>query len=259
MARYEDKEMPLLEHLEELRQRIIRSLIAMGIGMVICLIFAKKILQVLLYPTTQLDHPFSLQVLKVQGMFLVTLEVGLFGGIILSLPYILHQFWLFIAPGLLEHERRYFPRLLFSSTTLFIAGVAFAYFVVLPFALNFFIGLAPPEIRANIAIDFYIGFAIRLLVIFGVIFELPVISYFFSKIGLLTPVLMRRYRRHAVVAIFVLAALLTPPDIITQVMLGVPLILLYEVSIWISQLVVNKKLKEAEAQKAEEAAKTPEV
>ncbi len=246
--------MPLLDHLEELRTRIIRSLIGLIIGMAISLVFSKRILDLLLLPTTRIDAPLNLQVLKVQGMFMVTLEIAFFGGIILSLPYILYQAWLFIAPGLLEHERRYFPRLIFSATTLFLTGVAFSYFIVLPFALNFFIGLAPPEIKPNIAIDFYIGFAIRMLVIFGIIFELPVLSYFFSKIGLLTPQLMRQYRRHAIVVIFIGAAILTPPDIMTQVLLAIPLLLLYELSIWISGVVVRgRKAAAAEASTQESA------
>ena len=242
--------MPLLDHLEELRTRIIRSLVGLIIGMAISLVFSKQILDFLLIPTTRIDAPLHLQVLKVQGMFMVTLEIAFFGGIILSLPYILYQAWLFIAPGLLEHERRYFPRLIFSATTLFLLGVAFSYFIVLPFALNFFIGLAPPEIKPNIAIDFYIGFAIRMLVIFGVIFELPVLSYFLSKIGILTPELMRKHRRHAIVVIFISAAILTPPDIMTQVLLAIPLVLLYELSIWISGIVVRGReaaLKEEHA------------
>ena len=245
---YQDQEMPLLDHLEELRTRIIHSLIGLIIGMAISLVFSKRILDLLLIPTTRIDAPLHLQVLKVQGMFMVTLEIAFFGGIVLSLPYILYQIWLFIAPGLLEHERRYFPRLIFSATTLFLVGVAFSYFVVLPFALNFFIGLAPPEIKPNIAIDFYIGFAIRMLVIFGIIFELPVLSYFLSKIGILTPEIMRRYRRHAIVVIFISAAILTPPDIMTQVLLAIPLVLLYELSIWISGIVVRGKKAAAEAE-----------
>ncbi len=255
--------MPLLDHLEELRTRIIRSLVGLIIGMAISLVFSKRILDLLLIPTTRIDAPLHLQVLKVQGMFMVTLEIAFFGGIILSLPYILYQAWLFIAPGLLEHERRYFPRLIFSATTLFLLGVAFSYFIVLPFALNFFIGLAPPEIKPNIAIDFYIGFAIRMLVIFGVIFELPVLSYFLSKIGILTPEIMRKHRRHAIVVIFISAAVLTPPDIMTQVLLAIPLVLLYELSIWISGIVVRgreaaaKDEENSTEESAEEESKAP--
>ncbi len=247
-----EREMPFLEHLEELRWRIIKSLIAIVIGTIIGLIFAKRILNFLIWPTTQLDTPLTLQVLKVQGMFVVTLEVGFFTGLIISLPAIFYQIWKFISPGLLEHERKYFPQLITSVTVLFLIGVGFAYFAVLPFAIRFFIGMAPASIQANIAIDFYIGFIIRILLLFGIIFELPVLSFFLSKIGILSPQLMKRYRRHAVVLIFVIAAILTPPDPFTQVLLAVPLIVLYEFSILISRLVYKKREeKETELLEAE--------
>lgn len=250
----EDREMPFLDHLEELRSRIIRALLAMVVGAGICLIFAKQLLNILLWPTTRVNLPIEIQVLKVQGMFVVTLEVAFFGGILLSLPYLLYQFWMFVAPGLYPKERRYVPRLIVSASLLFLIGVAFAYFVLMPFALRFFLSLAPETVKTNIAIDFYIGFIIRILVIFGLIFELPILSYFLSRLGLISPDLMRRYRRHAIVIIFILAALLTPPDPFTQVLLAVPLIFLYEISIYISKIVVRGKKKKEAAEK--EAAET---
>lgn len=240
--------MPFLEHLEELRKRIIRIAIALVVGALVCLIFSKPLIKFLLWPTTQVQLPVDIQVLKVQGMFVVTLQVAFFGGIVLGLPFILYQIWMFIAPGLYPHERRYVPRVIGSATLLFLIGVAFAYFVILPFALEFFLGLAPPSIRTNIAIDFYIGFIIRLLIIFGIIFQLPVLSYFLSRLGIISPALMRKYRRHAIVTIFVLAALFTPPDPMTQILLGVPLVLLYEFSIFISKLVKQKKEEKDESE-----------
>jgi len=229
-----DKEMPFLDHLEELRFRIIRSLIALVVGMLICLLFSKQLINIMLWPTTRVNLPLDIQVLKVQGM--------------LALPYILYQAWMFVAPGLYPHERTYVPKIITFATVLFLIGVAFAFTIIFPFALNFFLGLAPPSVRTNIAIDFYIGFLIRLLLVFGVIFELPILSFFLSKMGILTPEGMRKYRRHAIVVIFVLAALFTPPDPFTQIMLGIPLVLLYEVSILISAMVRRSK----EKQEAEE-------
>ncbi len=254
MGLLDDKEMPFLEHLEEFRGRIIKALIGLILGALICLIFSKPLLQLLLWPTSRVDLPMNIQVLKVQGMFIVTLEIAFFGGIIVSLPYILYQLWMFIAPGLYSHERQYVPRVIFSATFLFLAGVAFAYLVIFPFALDFFLGLAPPSVATNIAVDFYISFIIRLLIIFGIVFELPILSYFLSKMGILTPEWMRKYRKHAIVTIFVLAALFTPPDPFTQVMLGIPLILLYEFSIYISKLVHRRKKEKLE----EEETASPE-
>lgn len=248
-----EREMPFLDHLEELRWRIIKSAIAIFVGMIVCLFFSQKILDFLIWPTTHLDTPLELQVLKVQGMFVVKLEVGFFGGLVLGLPFILVQLWQFISPGLFQTERKFFIPLVASSTLLFLIGLAFAYFIILPFAINFFIGLVSGNIKANIAIDFYIGFVLRILVIFGFIFQLPILTYFLSKIGLLTPDFMRKYRRHAVIVIFVVAAILTPPDILTQVLLGIPLVILYELSIFISQRVqVNKERKMKEQQEQNE-------
>lgn len=237
----EDKEMPFLDHLEEFRTRIIRTLIGIIIGAVVCLIFSKQLLNILLWPTTRIELPVDIQVLKVQGMFIVTLEIAFFGGIIASLPWIIYQFWMFVAPGLYVHEKRYIPRIIFSATFLFLIGVAFAYFFIFPLALKFFLGLAPASVKTNIAIDFYISFVIRLLVVFGIVFQLPILSYFLSRMGVLTPAAMRKFRRHAIVVIFVLAALFTPPDPFTQVMLAIPLILLYELSIFISKGVHRRK------------------
>jgi len=239
----EEKEMPFLEHLEELRWRLIRSIGALGVGMIICFIFAKYILNFLTYPASQLDPPLIFQFLKVQGILVVYIEIGFFGGLMLALPYILLQLWGFVAPGLKMEERRYFFPMILSTTLLFLTGASFAYFVMLPVAIRFLIGIAPADIEPNIAIDFYIGFAIRLVFLFGVIFELPMICYFLAKIGLLTPAFMRKYRRHSIVVIFIVAALLTPPDPITQILLGIPLVFLYEFSIFVVARVEKAKKK----------------
>lgn len=240
-----EEEMPFLDHLEELRWSLLRSLIALFIGMIICFTFSGFILKLLTYPASRLDPPLIFQFLKVQGMLIVYIEIGFFGGLILALPYILLQIWKFVAPGLQSKEKRYSLPLMFFSTLLFLMGLSFAYWVILPFALKFFVGLAPADISANIAIDFYIGFAIRLTFLFGLVFELPIVSFFLAKIGIISQALMRSYRRHAIVGIFILAALLTPPDPITQIFMGIPLLLLYEVSIYIVG-VVEKAAKRRE-------------
>lgn len=247
----QEKEMPFLEHLEELRWRLIKSAIAVIVGMTVCLFFSQQILDFLILPTHRLDTPLVLQVLKVQGMFIVKLEVGFFGGLVIALPFVLVQFWRFISPGLVRTERRYFVPLIASSTILFLIGLSFAYFVILPLAIEFFIGLASGDIKPNIAIDFYIGFVLRILLVFGFVFELPMVSYFLSKIGLLTPAFMRKYRRHSIVVIFVVAAVLTPPDVITQILLGVPLIFLYEFSILIAKAVERNKLRKTQGTEQE--------
>ncbi len=237
--------MPFLDHLEEFRNRLIKSIIAVAIGMILCLFFSKQLLTILLWPTTRVNVPLEIQVLKVQGMFMVTLEIAFFGGIILGLPFIIFQLWMFVAPGLYAHEKKYVPRIIISATTLFLLGVIFAYFIIIPFALEFFIGLAPENVKANIAIDFYVGFVVRILAVFGLIFQLPILSFFLSQLGILKAQFMRKYRRHAIVVIFIVAAILTPPDPFTQTLLAIPLIILYEISIFISQWAEKSKQKKA--------------
>lgn len=253
MAKHKQKpqvEMPFLDHLEELRWRLIRSMIALGIGMILCFFVSPYILEFLKYPATRLDPPLIFQFLKVQAIFIVYIEIGFFGGLTLTLPYLLFQIWRFVAPGLNPGEQKYFLPLVFFSTALFLIGLSFAFLVILPIALEFFVGLAPEGIEANIAIDLYIGFAIRIMFLFGLIFELPMVCYFLAKIGLLTDELMRKYRRHGIVVIFIVAALLTPPDPVTQVFLGVPLVLLYEFSIYIVAMVVRQRKKREAVEEA---------
>lgn len=239
------QEMPFLDHLEELRWRIIRGLVALVIGMIICFIFSDQILEFLKIPSRTLDPPLPLQFLKIQAIFLVKLEIGFFGGMLLALPYLLAQVYTFVSPALMPHEKRPLIPLIAFATLLFVGGLAFAYIIILPFALEFFVGLATEDIRPDISIDEYIGFVLRLCFLFGLVFELPVVAFFLGQIGLVTSDLMRRYRRHSIIIIFVLAALFTPPDPFTQVLLGVPLILLYELSIQLVRFTEKRRAKKA--------------
>lgn len=242
-------EMPFLDHLEELRWRAIRILIAITALTIACFFVSDYILNFLLYSTKNLQFEINLQVLKVQTVFIIKLELALIFGIVLSLPYIFYQIWQFVAPGLLEKERTYVFPVIFFATISFLTGAAFAYFIIVPIALDFFLSLAPTTVTNNIALDFYFGFVVRIVIVFGIVFELPVISLFLTKVGLLTPEFLRKYRRYAIVTIFILAAILTPPDPTTQVMLGIPLVLLYEFTIWISYFFRKKKIEASEETK----------
>jgi sec-independent protein translocase protein TatC len=234
-------EMPFLDHLEELRWRIIKSLISVAILTIAAFAISDYVLNWLLLPAEKVNVPLSLQVLKVQAIFVIKLEIALIVGVILSLPVILYQIWAFIAPGLHDSEKKYIWPLIFFSMLSFMVGGAFAYFVIIPYTLDFFLGLAPANVANNIAIDFYFGFLLRLILVFGVVFELPVLSVILSRLGLITPSFLRKYRRHAIVIFFIAAAILTPPDPTTQVLLAVPLVLLYEVTIFISYVFTKKR------------------
>lgn len=234
-------EMPFLDHLEELRWRLIRIIAAVFALTVISFVFSDYLLEGLLYSAKNTNFELNLQVLKVQAIFVIKLELALIAGIVFSLPYLFYQIWGFVAPGLLEKERKYVFPVIFLATLSFLVGASFAYFIIVPFALDFFLGLAPPSVTNNIALDFYFGFMVRLIVVFGIVFELPIISLFLTKIGILTPKILRKYRSYAIVTIFVMGAILTPPDPTTQVMLAIPLVVLYEVTIWISYFFQKKK------------------
>ena len=246
MAENQDKEreMPFLDHLEELRWRLLKSVISVFVMMVICFFFSDYILELLLYPGKQIEPPVPLQVLKVQTVFIIKLEIALVAGIIFSLPVIFYQLWQFLMPGLLVGERKLVPVIVFFSVLCFLAGGAFAYFIIIPYALQFFLSLAPIDIQNNIALDFYIGFLLRLIFVFGIVFELPMLSLVLSKIGLITPEFMRKYRKYAIVSAFILGAILTPPDPTTQVLLAFPIVILYEVSIYIAKIFGTKRTTE---------------
>lgn len=239
----DEKEMPFLDHLEELRWRLLKAMISIVAFTVIGLVFSDQLLDLMLYPGTRLDPPINIQVLKVQSVFMMKLEIALVTGVIVSLPVLIVQIWNFVSPGLLDKEKKYVPYVVIVTVFFFMLGVAFAYFIIIPFALKFFLGLAPEGIINNIALDFYIGFVLRLIIIFGIVFELPMVSLLLTRIGLLTPTFMRRYRKHAIIAAFVLGAILTPPDPSTQIMLAIPLALLYEVSIYVSYVFMPKRVR----------------
>ncbi|MCK5032555.1 MAG: twin-arginine translocase subunit TatC [Calditrichia bacterium] len=236
-----EREMPFLDHLEELRWRLFKSLITVFVLMLICWGFSDQLLEVLRYPGTQITPPLKMQVLKVQTVFMTKLEIALVAGVILGLPVIIYQLWQFMAPGLIKKEKKFLPIIILATIICFAIGGLFAYFIIIPFALQFFMDLAPADIENNIALDFYIGFLLRIIVVFGVVFELPIISIILTKMGLLTPKFMRKYRRYALVIAFILGAILTPPDPSTQIMLAIPIILLYEISIFLSYLFSSKK------------------
>jgi len=159
------------------------------------------------------------------------------------LPVIFYHIWSFVAPGLLEKERKWVVPVILFATFSFLIGAAFAYFVIIPLALEFFLSLAPPTVKNSIAIDFYFSFIARIIIVFGITFELPVVTLFLTKLGLVTPRFLKKYRRYAIVIIFIGAAILTPPDPTTQVLLAIPLLGLYEISIWISYIFARKSKK----------------
>ncbi len=236
-------EMGFLDHLEELRWRLVRSLFAIIIGSIISFGNIDTILNLLLEPTKMTSSPINLQVLSVQGMFLIKWFISLISGFIVSLPYLIYQLWSFIAPGLFANEKKFVFPVVFFGFSSFIIGVLFGYLVIVPFSLEFFSGIGIEDVNNNFSIQYYFSFLTWLLLGAGLIFQLPVISLILSSIGILTPSFMRHYRRHSIVAILIASSFITPPDPVSMLIMSLPLGLLYEASIGISWLVNRKRMQ----------------
>jgi len=235
-----DVEMSFLDHIEELRWRIIYAIIGIVVFTIVAWFFINPIVEVVLLKPAR-DAKVPLQNLRPFGQLFLYVQVAITVGIIGSLPNIFYQLWEFISPALKKRERKYILWIVLFSTFCFMAGIAFAYFVMLPMAMNFGAQFGTAEISNQWTIDEYISIIISVMLAAGVVFELPMISFFLSKLGILTPKFMRKYRRHAIVIIMILAAFLTPgADPVSQIILAVPLVLLYEISIFISKLSSKK-------------------
>ncbi len=226
--------MPLLEHLEELRTRLIKALIGYSVVLSVCLLFSKRLFELLIRPAIPyLPEGSSFIYTKLPEAFITYLKVALIASIFGASPVLFHQAWQFIAPGLYKKERKAaIPFVLFSSL-LFIAGAAVCYIAVLPWACKFFLGYSDENTTAMLTIGEYLSFSTRLLLAFGVVFELPLAMMFMGRMGLVRSTTLRKIRPFALVAAFVTASLITPPDVVTQIALGLPLMLLYEAGIYL--------------------------
>ena len=234
-----EQSMSFIDHLEEFRWRLIKSILSIIVGGLITFFFIDNFLDLLLLPLSNVDskNPVNLQVLSVQGMFIIKWTIALVGGIIFSVPIITYQIWKFIAPGLYANEKGFVLPLVLFSFLSFTTGILFSYFILIPYCLNFFASLSGDTVLNNFSINHYFSFITWMLLGSGIVFQLPVISFLLSIIGLLTPPFMRHYRRHSIVAIFILSSFITPPDPVSMLVMALPLIILYEISIGISWLV----------------------
>lgn len=233
--------MSFLEHLEEFRWRIIYSLIGIVLGTIIAWIFIDYLVDyVLLVPAKSSGS--ELQNLKPFGQLFMYMQIAIIVGCILSIPNIFYQFWKFISPALRKKERKYISLIVIFSSLCFLLGIAFAYLVMLPLALKFASKFGSTSIKNFFAIDEYMSIILSVMLTAGFVFELPMVSLFLTKLGILTPSFMKKYRKHAIVIILVASAILTPgTDPVSQVILAVPLLLLYEISILISKIARKKK------------------
>ncbi|MSR23188.1 MAG: twin-arginine translocase subunit TatC [Gemmatimonadetes bacterium] len=243
MARNLLGEMPFLDHLEELRWRIFRSLAAIVVGTVVGYVVVQHfgVLELLIRPSRAVLGDKGLAYFHPMDPFLITLKLSLVVGLILALPFVVREVWGFLSPGLTREERRVIVPSLYFGLLLFLSGVAIAYFFVLPITLSWGASFQSEFLTANIEVGQYLGFVTQLLVGFGAAFELPIVVMILSVMGLVTPRFMREKRRHAIVIITVVVAVVTPGDLITTFTMLVPVLILYELSIFLSALVHRRK------------------
>jgi len=231
-----DKQMTLVEHLDELRRRILISLAAILVCAGVAFWKIQIILSFLMLPPV--DH---LNFFSPAEAFIEYCKLAFFTGLFFASPVVLYQLWAFVSAGLREREKKTVLFALPFSVTLFWGGAVFAYFFVLPWALKFLIGFAGPKLYSILSMSEYLSFVIMMLLAFGIVFELPVVVMILSKLGIVTPSFLSRNRKFAIVIIFIAAAVITPtPDAFTQCLMAVPMIFLYELSIWISKLVYKR-------------------
>jgi sec-independent protein translocase protein TatC len=262
-----EKEMSFLEHLEELRWHIIRSILAIVFFMIVAFIFKSFIFDnIILAPKNpsfftnrMLCHlgdllhtsalcintkPLNLINIAMSGQLMTHFAVAMVAGLILAFPVILWEFWQFFKPALKPNEARYAQGTVFAASMLFFAGVIFGYFMLAPLSLHFLSTYeVSPEVTNQINIRSYISTLTSVCLATGLVFELPILAFFATKIGLITPKFLRKYRRHSIVIIFIISAIITPPDVFSQTLVAIPLLILYEVSIFISAWVMRQKEK----------------
>ena len=237
----DEKKLPLATHLQELRKRLILSFIAVGGGFALCYTFAEKIFDILAAPLLKMmPTGGSLIFTSVAEAFFTYMKVAFISGLILASPFVLYQIWAFVAPGLYRHEKKYVVPFVLAGSFFFAIGILFAYYVALPVGFKFLLGFATDFIKPLPSMKEYLSFSIKFLLAFGLVFEFPVVLVLLARIGVVDAKTLARQRKYAILLIFIFAAIITPPDIISQVIVALPMIGLYELSILLSKLFGKK-------------------
>jgi len=233
----DEKKLPLTSHLQELRKRLILSFIAIGVGFIFCYAFSDTLFDILAEPLLHvMPAGGSLIFISVAEAFFTYMKVGFIGGIILASPVVLYQVWAFVAPGLYRHEKRYVVPFVFLGSFFFALGIFFAYYVALPIGFKFLLGYATDFIKPMPNMKEYLSFSMKFLLVFGLVFEFPVVLLLLTRIGVIDAKMLAKQRKYAILLIFIFAAVVTPPDVISQVIMALPLIGLYELSILLSRI-----------------------
>jgi len=238
----EEDKLPFTAHLEELRSRLITCFIAVGVGFVLSYGFKEELFKILLIPLLSvMKAGEELIFTGLPEAFFTYLKVAFLSGLILASPVLIYQFWMFVAPGLYNKERRILIPIIILSSLFLIGGSLFGYFIVFPLGFKFFLGFSNETIHARLSIKEYLGLASKLLLAFGIVFELPIVITFLARLGIVSVDFLKKNRKYALLLFFVGAALLTPPDVVTQVMMALPLMVLYEISIIGARIFGRKK------------------
>ncbi|MEM5564558.1 twin-arginine translocase subunit TatC [Psychroserpens sp. AS72] len=269
MTKTNTDEMSFLDHLEDLRWHLIRITASIFICATVAFIFSKWIFKYIVFAPKQMDFPtykwlckvseligindttfcaaefpFKIQSLEMSAQFSADIWTSIYAGFIIAFPYIIYQFWSFISPGLHSNERKHSRGFIIVTSLLFFTGVLFGYYIVTPLSINFLANYSiSPDIENQFQISSYIALIRSSSLASGFVFELPIIIYFLTKIGLVTPQLMRKYRKFALVIVLILSAIITPPDLASQVIVAIPILILYQISIYISKVVVKNQSK----------------
>jgi len=274
-------EMSFLDHLEELRWHLIRSVAAVVILGCVAFVFSRFIFDVIIFAPSRMDFPtyrffcdiatslgfdsafckdklpFSIQSRTMGGQFSADIWTSIYVGFVIAFPYVLYELWKFISPGLHPKERQHSRGFILVASMLFFMGVLFGYYVVAPLSINFLGTYQVSEIVLNeFDIDSYIGNVRTSVLACGVLFELPIIIYFLTKVGIVTPEILKKYRKIALVVVLILSAVITPPDVTSQIIVALPVILLYQVSIYISKVVLRREAKKEQKAKEKGLKKT---
>ena len=269
MSKPVENEMTFLEHLEELRWHLVRSILAIMVFGLLAFIFKYVVFDIIVLGPSKPEFftnrwlcylgqeflssdklcinssPILLQNIQMAGQFMAHIKISLIAGILVSFPYIFYEFWLFIRPALYAKEQNLARGAVLAISFLFFLGVFFGYYVISPLSINFLSNYQVSDLAINnIKLMSYVSLVASICLASGIVFELPVIVYFLSKIGLLTPQFLKKYRKHSLVVILVLAAIITPPDVFSQILVALPMLLLYEISIVISKRIVKKQKME---------------
>jgi sec-independent protein translocase protein TatC len=271
MAKSKESEMSFLDHLEVMRWHLLRSIIAIVIMALVAFVFKEIVFDKIIlapkepyFPTNRWlcqlgeilglkricinQDPFTLQTVKMAEQFSMHIIVSLVAGVVVAFPYVFYEIWRFIVPALYDKEKRTASGAVFYTSLLFILGVAFGYYIISPLSVNFLGNykvsesvISAPTLRS------YVQTITSLVLASGIVFQLPILIYFLSKVGLVTPGFLKKYRRHSIILIVTIAAIITPPDVFSQILVSLPLMLLYEIGILISRRIVKKQDKETAA------------